>query len=211
MKFFTSGKSNQPKSLVFLLHGWGANGQDLLPVAEMWRPAFPDTLFVCPQAPEVCDANPFGFQWFGLGDWSGAEIAAGAENAFPVLNDFIHQQMTALNVEPKKTVLMGFSQGMMMALYAGLRQETPLAGILGYSGALVGASETIPVSYPKTNICLIHGDSDPVVPVEMHDVAVKWLKDHQYSVDSLKVAGLAHGIDGMGLQKGTAFLQKVIL
>ena len=116
MKFYTTsayenlGKDIDPTSLVFLLHGWGANGMDLLSIAEMWQRHFPETLFICPEAPDVCDANPAGFQWFPLGDWSPEVFRAGAAEAREKIDSFIHFKMEEFNVPADKVILMGFSQ-----------------------------------------------------------------------------------------------------
>lgn len=210
MKFFTisAHPDTAPSSLVFLLHGWGANGQDLLPIAEEWAQSLPQTLFICPEAPEVCDMNAAGFQWFSLGDWSERAMQDGIEQAAGPLEAFLSDQRAKYQIPPEKTVLMGFSQGMMMSLYVGLRQTEALAGILGYSGALLGPSDDLPEHYPKPEICLVHGLSDPVIPVAAHDAALGWLKGHGYTVSSLKVPGLPHGIDESGLKTGGEFLKR---
>lgn len=209
MKFYTTSVQEHPEptSLVFLLHGWGANGLDLLSIAEMWQKHFPETLFICPEAPEICDANPTGFQWFALGDWSPEVFRAGAASAREGINSFIHFKMEEFGVPAEKVILMGFSQGMMMALSTGLRQKQPFAGILGYSGALIDEEEDLPKKYPKPDICLIHGEADTVVPIERHDQAVEWLKEHEYHVESLKIPNLAHGIDENGLIRGLNFMK----
>ncbi len=209
MKFYTTFEHEDitPTSLVFLLHGWGANGQDLISVAHMWQRHFPETLFICPEAPEVCDANPMGFQWFPLGDWSPEEFRKGAENSRIKLDSFIHAKMEEFNIPPEKVILMGFSQGMMMALSVGLRQKIAFGGVLGYSGALIDEDETLPETYAKPDICLIHGEGDNVVTIDRHDDAVEWLKTHNYHIESLKIPRLEHGIDENGLIRGLTFIK----
>ncbi len=212
MKFFqTKRNENQPpSSLVFLLHGWGSNGRDLLSIADLWRPHLPDTLFICPEGPEVCDQNPMGYQWFSLGDWSPEFFIKGAEKARAPLNEFIQSKKKEYNMPADKIVMMGFSQGMMMALSCGLRQKDALGGILGYSGALIDNMEDIVDTYPKPPISIIHGLADDVVPVARHDEALAKLQSHNYQVDSLKVPGLAHGIEQQGLLAGLDFLKNTI-
>lgn len=212
MKIFATMQhpDKQPESLVFLLHGWGANGQDLLPIAEIWQEYMPETLFICPQAPDICDQNPLGYQWFSLGDWSEEAMLRGIKEAAPHLDVFLSQQMKQYQVPPEKTILMGFSQGMMMALYTGLRQKEVLGGILGYSGRLLGEAD-IPVDSPKPPLCLIHGEADPVVPFVAHRHAVNWLIQHDYQVQSLSIPGLPHGIDDSGLETGSEFVRQQLM
>ncbi len=213
MKFYATTPLQpdiKPSSIVFLLHGWGADGRDLLSIADAWKQDFPDTLFVCLEAPQVCEANPFGFQWFSLGDMSEDTLKEGVISARQGVHDVIHSILQQQQVEPGNVVIMGFSQGMMMALSVGLRQEKPFAGILGYSGALADAEDNLPETYPKPDICLIHGEADSVIPVSMHQHSVDWLKTHQYSVESLRIPGLPHGIDMQALEKGREFLKKCL-
>ena len=209
MKFYATSQKpdSKPSSIVFLLHGWGANGKDLLTIAEAWQSSLPDTLFMCLEAPEVCDANPLGFQWFAVGDMGMETLEKGVIKAREGLNKYIHQVLKEHNVPPEKVVIMGFSQGMMMALSVGLRQEKPFAGVLGYSGAFMDKDDDLPEKYGKPAVCLVHGDADTVIPITLHEIAVEWLRNKQYKVDSLCVEGLPHGIEEKGLEKGREFLK----
>jgi phospholipase/carboxylesterase len=212
MKTLTAQKhpDKAPANMVVLLHGWGANGADLIGLADQWMDSFPETLFIAPDAPEVCDANPMGRQWFGMGDWAPETIVQGAHNAHPKLDKYLQEKLAEYDLAPAQCVLAGFSQGMMMALHTGLRQKTPLAGILGYSGTLLGVESLKEAEYPKSSLCLIHGTADTVVPVELHDFAVSALGQMGYEVESLKVPGLPHGIDETGLEKGEDFLKRCL-
>ena len=198
-----------PKSMVILLHGWGSHGQDLLPLAEIWQAHLPDTIFLSLEAHDICDQNPFGFQWFALGDWSDDVFRAGAEKARKPISDFLEMKISEYNLPPEKVILMGFSQGMMMALSVGLRQKKKIGGILGYSGALIDSESDLAETFSKPDICLIHGTADTVVPSDRHDEAVKWLQEHDYNVESLKIPGLSHSIEQLGLQKGLEFMSRL--
>jgi phospholipase/carboxylesterase len=195
-----------PENLVILLHGWGADGQDLIGLADEWMDFLPHTLFISPDGPEICDVNPHGRQWFSLGDWSKEAIKEGVIRTHDHVNELLHSLMEEHQVPPHKVVLAGFSQGMMMALYTGLRQRQPLAAILGYSGALVAAEDLAEKEVSKIPLCLIHGKSDEMIPLARHEEAIKTLSELGYPVESMVIPGLGHGIDPLGLLKGREFL-----
>ncbi|HET7593957.1 MAG TPA: phospholipase, partial [Stellaceae bacterium] len=129
----------KPRQLVVLLHGVGADGNDLIGLAPYWAPALPNAEFVSPDAPFPCDMAPYGRQWFSLQDRSPAAILGGVRAAAPILDAFLDEALAARGLEPSQLALVGFSQGTMMSLYVGPRREKALAGIVGYSGALIGA------------------------------------------------------------------------
>ena len=130
------------RQLVVLLHGWGADGPNLIDLADMFAPYLPDAHFIAPNAPYVCEVNPHGFQWFSLMERIPGKMLAGARNAADILNAFLDEQLGALSLPGEKLALVGFSQGTMMALHVALRRPKACAGVIGYSGALVGAALT---------------------------------------------------------------------
>lgn len=205
------GNPENPKHVVILLHGYGADGQDLLGLADSWRDALPDTAFVSVDAPQACEMG-FGYQWFSLKEWSQAAMATGALDASAKLRPVIAQVIKRYNIGAKDLAFVGFSQGTMMSLYTGLRLEEAPAGILGYSGALL-SGDTLPQvteSQAKVpQICLIHGEADTVVPVVASIEASRHLKSLGYTVQIQTIPGLPHGIDQRGLQVGQAFLQQI--
>jgi phospholipase/carboxylesterase len=152
----------KPKSLVLLLHGLGSNGQDLISLAPYWANLLPDTVFVSPDAPFPCDMVPPGYpnsyQWFSLQSRDPQDMLAGAKTAEPLLRDFIKNQMQRFNIKEENTVLVGFSQGTMMSLYTAPRYEKRLAGVLGYSGALLGGGDLGQAGMHKIPVELIHGE-----------------------------------------------------
>lgn len=205
------GQDN-PEHLVILLHGLGSNGQDLIGLAPYWASALPKALFVSPDAPFPCDMAPFGYQWFSLQDRDPAKILAGIQKATPILHDYIAAQQEKFGVPADKTVLVGFSQGTMMSLYAGPRYRGAdgkgLAGILGYSGALfVSEAEEDLVKMP---VHLVHGERDDVVPFAAYKEAMKGLKENSFSVSGISRPALGHSIDEEGIESGAAFLQSVL-
>ena len=208
--FFQPKSGNKPKSIVLALHGYGSNGQDLIGLAPEFAESLPDTLFVSPDAPFPCEAG-FGFQWFSLRNWTPAAMLQGAENAVSLLNNFIDALLKEHDLPANKLALVGFSQGTMMSLYAGPRRKEPLAGILGYSGALVGGEAMIGNSaISKCPIHLIHGDHDTVVPVAAFYHATSTLRMAGFEVSGSTTHGLPHSIDGKGIEDGAKFLSRIL-
>lgn len=212
MKIYTqSPKSgSKPKSIVVSLHGYGSNGQDLIGLAPEYAESLPDTLFVSPDAPFPCEAG-FGFQWFSLRSFTPAELLRGAVEAVPILNEFLDALLAEHDLPASKLALVGFSQGTMMSLYAGPRRKEPLAGILGYSGALVGGEMMI--GNPTISRCpvhIIHGDHDTVVPVAAYYHATTTLKMAGFDVSGSVTHGLPHSIDRKGIEDGKEFLKRVL-
>jgi phospholipase/carboxylesterase len=191
---------------VIFLHGYGADGADLIGLAEPMAPHLPNTRFLAPNAPERCPGNPFGYQWFPIPWLDGTPEAvarASAVRAFAALDAWL-DEVVAEGTPPERTVLFGFSQGTMMALHVGLRRARPFAGIVGFSGRLLDP-ELLPteiVSRPP--VLLVHGDQDPVVPFESLAAAEAALAAAGVPTYAHVSPGTAHGIapDGLGLAVG---------
>ena len=198
-----------PRHLILLLHGVGADGNDLIGLAPYFARVLPDAKFVSPNAPFPYDMAPMGYQWFSLQERTEEAMLDGARMARPILDRFIDEQMAAHGLGPADTALVGFSQGTMMSLFAGLRRDQPVAGILGYSGRLVGAgilADEISVRPPVT---LINGDQDELIPASVQPAAVNALKDAGVEVEGHIRPGLGHSIDPVGIELGCEFLARV--
>jgi phospholipase/carboxylesterase len=183
------------------VHGYGADGNDLMSLGQAWAPILPDVAFASPHAPEPLPGAPSGRQWFGLTELDPAELQSGVARALPDLEHFIARELTRLTLAPSALLLVGFSQGTMMALALGLtRAPAPLA-ILGYSGALVVAPPGPP---PPT--FLVHGDADQVLPVDASYAAFEALAAAGGLVVLHTRPGLPHGIDEAGLAAGGDWL-----
>jgi len=204
-------EGTQAKQLVIFLHGLGADGRDLLGLAPMFAQALPEAVFVSPDAPFPCDMAPMGYQWFSLREWTPESILRGVEETAPVLEDFIGQQLEKYNLPAERMALCGFSQGTMMSLYAGPRYPDKIAGILGYSGALVGGDGFLedPDEFHKMPVHLIHGEADNVVPVSAWHHAKETLEKAGFTVTGHTTPGLPHGIDEAGIQSGLEFLKSL--
>lgn len=203
-----SGKA--PTSLVILLHGLGANGQDLLGLAPEYASVLPDTVFVSPDAPFHCDMAPMGYQWFSLQEWTPEAILQGVRDATPILTDFIQSQARKYNIPYEKVALVGFSQGTMMSLYAGPRLSDKIAGIVAYSGAFIEDADTDIATVHKPPVLLIHGMADMVVPVTAYYHAKDKLETAGFSVSGGVTPLLPHSIDMRGIRDGREFLGKVL-
>ncbi len=200
----------KPTSLVVLLHGVGADGHDLISLAPYWAPLLPDAEFIAPDGPQSCDMAPSGRQWFSLQDRSPPVIFAGVGATAPILDRFLDEALAARDLDESRLVLMGFSQGTMMSLHVGLRRARPLAGILGFSGALTGPDHLTAEIRSRPPVLLIHGEADPVVPFAMMGLAAQTLQANRVPVETLACPRLGHSIDEAGLKRGGAFLQRVL-
>ena len=195
-----------PRQLVVLLHGVGADGSDLIELAPALARWLPHAAFVAPDAPEPCDMAPFGRQWFSLRDRRPAALLAGVQAGAPVLDAFLDAELRDAGLGAHQLALVGFSQGAMMALHVALRRTPPLAAVLGYSGALIGAERLPAEVAAKPPVLLVHGDADEVVPVAALHAAVQGLQAAGVPVQWSVRRGLAHGIDPESIAHGGAFL-----
>lgn len=213
-----------PDSLVVLLHGYGADGNDLIGLADPWKRWLPRTAFVSPNAPEPIPGMPFGRQWFGLAGYDPNQMrrdprhtaavykgmATGAVKAAGALDAFLDAELARHKLSPDRMALVGFSQGTMMSLHVGLRRKTGLAGIVGFSGALVGGDALKAEIACRPPVLLIHGDADEMVPVTALFGALEGLKEAEVPVRWHVCPGLGHGIDPEGLQMAGQFLSLVL-
>lgn len=194
----------EAKRLMILLHGLGADGRDLLGLAPYWGGGQDDIAFVAPDAPFPCDMAPVGYQWFSLSDRDPQAVLKGVEAAAPSLSVFIDQMMKEYGVEAENTIIMGFSQGAMMALYTATRRQDVLAGVMAYSGALVAEP-----GKQKLPVLLVHGRADNVVPFMAFDTASHALNEAGFDVTAHAIDDLPHCIDEVAVQAGIDFLNAI--
>lgn len=206
----TPRSGDKAKQLIVLVHGWGADGANLIDLADVMADALPDAHFIAPDAPEVCEVNPYGFQWFSLMDRNPEVMFAGARRAADYFNALVDAQLKALSLTNEQLALVGFSQGTMLSLHVSLRRPKPPVCMVGFSGALLGA-DTLHreiVSHPP--VCLIHGQMDEVVPYAAMANAEAALKANSVSVETLTRPYLGHSIDMDGIVTAQAFLGKYL-
>jgi phospholipase/carboxylesterase len=206
-------RSGPARRLVVFLHGYGADGNDLIDLGRAWQPLLPDAAFVSPHAPEPCGQAPVGRQWFELTFRNPNERWVGANKAAPVLERFLDAELARRKLAPSALALVGFSQGTMMALHVGLRRAVAPAAIVGYSGILVIPDDVTPQAVApeitsRPPVLLVHGDQDDLIPPQallqsaqalgVLGVPVEWHLSH----------GVGHGIDQEGLRHGGTFLAR---
>ncbi len=195
--------SGKPKHLIIMLHGYGADGNDLISLAPMLAKTLPHAHFIAPYAPYPCEISPFGRQWFSLRDWSPKTMLKGAQEVMPFLNLFLNSQLKRFDLDDSKLAFIGFSQGTMMALYTALRRPEACAAVAGFSGSLIGEEGII----SKPPVCLVHGDQDNIVPFGAMALAEAALKHEGIEVEAHRRPGLGHGIDPEGMDIVSAFLK----
>lgn len=206
---FGPASGGKPAKIVLMLHGVGSNGQDLIGLAPYMARALPDVAFLSPDAPHPYDMAPFGRQWFSLQEYTEAAMLAGIKKTVPLLNAYIDEILAEFGLKDSDLALLGFSQGTMMSLYTAPRRAKKIAGVLGYSGALLGGEELAGANIQKLPVCLIHGEEDPVLPLERYHDAKQQLENSGFIVSGHTVPGLPHSIDDSGIQTGIAFLQEI--
>ena len=195
-----------PGHLVILLHGYGADGNDLIGLAPVLAPLMPDVVFHAPNAPYPCEGNPMGYQWFGISRLDPQVAAAGVRSAAPFVEQFLDDTMAAYGLDESRTVLVGFSQGTMMALHVGLRHDKPLAGIIGFSGMLAAPESLAKEIRSRPPVLLLHGDSDEMLPHTLTERAAEVLRQHGVQTAMHIAPGVGHGIDETGLGHAARFL-----
>jgi phospholipase/carboxylesterase len=204
-------RSGETRSVVVFLHGYGANGADLLGLADPLGEHLPDTLFVAPDAPESCAGAPFGFQWFPI-PWidgsSEEEAERGMRAAVDDLNAFLDALMVDEDVLPEQVVLFGFSQGTMMSLHVAPRREDAVAGIVAFSGRLLSPETLADEVRVRPPVLLVHGDADDLVPVQSLPEAAEALQKAGWQdVYAHIMKGTGHGIAPDGLSVALAFMR----
>ncbi len=194
----------KPTSLVVLLHGYGADGEDLLFLGKTWASLLPNTLFIAPHGPMLCEGNPFGKQWFSLRDFDHTRMFKEIQTITPALNRYLDGLLKVYELPPEKIALVGFSQGAMLALHLALNRPQ-CGGVVAYSGTFLEDPSALKVARPP--ILLIHGTEDDVLPSSFSEKAEARLKTLGVPVTLSLLPGLEHSIDERGLGVGGAFLK----
>ena len=206
-------RSGKARQLVVFLHGYGADGNDLIEIGRAWAGLLPDAAFISPHAPRPCGQAPMGREWFPLTFRDPDERWTGVNAAAPQLNAFLDTELKRRSLPNSALALVGFSQGTMMALHVGLRRAESPAAIVGYSGMLVIPEEIDPDKFAgeivnRPPVLLVHGDQDQLIPVEALMHAAQGLAALEVPVEWHISPGVAHGIDQEGLRQGGEFLAR---
>jgi phospholipase/carboxylesterase len=198
-----------PRQLVILLHGYGSSGSDLIQLAPLWQPTLPDAAFVAPHAPERSPMG--GRQWWALTDFSRSGLAAGARRAAAALDAFLDAELAAAGLDEAKLLLVGFSQGTMMALHVGPCRERQIAGIIGYSGMIADPAGLAHKIRTRPPVLLVHGAADRVVPFAALKEAETELHRLGFDVTGHAAPGLGHAVDLAGIELGRDFARRMLL
>jgi phospholipase/carboxylesterase len=202
-------QSGNARHLVVLLHGYGSDGNDLIALGAHWRALLPDAIFVAPNAPTPCDMNAAGYQWFAIDFDREMSRLVGSETARPVIEGFLADAWAQTGLGPEDTILVGFSQGAMMALDTGLRLKTPLKGIVAFSGMVIAPEKLAADIASRPPVALIHGDLDDVVPVAGSLKGKETFDNLDVPVELHISKGYPHTIAPDGLEFAGAFLSRI--
>jgi len=213
--FYENSETQNPKYLVIFLHGYGANGENLLDLSHEFKRVLPDAHFISPNAIEPWEGGfPDAYQWFSLnGGLHKSSLGAMAESikkSNQILENFIDAQLARFNLSAQNLFIVGFSQGAMMAMYQGLIKSKKPAGVIAFSGKLILPEMLAQKTNSKPEICLIHGEADSVVPFENFLEAKKILEAQNFGHEAHQIANLDHTIDIHGIRVAQAFVKKII-
>lgn len=200
---------------MLFLHGYGANGENLLDLAYEFKGILPEAHFISPNAIEPWEGGfPGCYQWFSLSNGlerkSMVDMAVDVIRANKILKSFIKKQLERFNLSEKNLIIMGFSQGAMMSMYQGFTADVKPAGIVSFSGKLILPEMLGQKIIHKPEICLIHGRQDSVLPFSNFTEAEKLLKQENISFESHALDNLDHSIDIRSIKAAQGFVKKLL-
>jgi phospholipase/carboxylesterase len=198
----------KPKNAVILCHGYGGDGKDISLLASYWRAYLPNTLFVCPDAPEICAVSSTGFQWFDLMDQTKDQILVKSLVAEKKLNILIDEVVKNNSLTSEKVAIGGFSQGCMISLQTGIKRKDKINSIIGYSGKIIDTNHLQNNINSRPDVILMHGDKDQIVPISFLLEAKEFFNKNNYSIDSKILKNCEHRIPIEGSSLGLEFLKK---
>ena len=198
----------KPKNAVILCHGYGGDGNDISILANYWKNYLPDTIFLCPNAPEKCAVSSVGYQWFDLMDQSKQQILTKSLVAEMKLNQLIDEVKVQNNLEANKIILGGFSQGCMISLQTGIKRKDKINSIIGYSGKIIDTEHLSRNIVSRPKVILMHGDKDEIVPINFFLEAKEFFIKNNYPVELKSFKNCEHRIPQEGSSLGLEFIKK---
>ena len=198
----------KPKNAVILCHGYGGDGKDISILASYWRAHLPETIFICPDAPEKCAASPTGYQWFDLMDQTPEQILSKSLVAEIKLNKLIDEVKDKFKIKAEQIIIGGFSQGCMITLQTGIKRKDSINSIIGYSGRIINTNHLSKNIVSRPNIILMHGDLDQVVTIESFLEAKEFFSKNNYHIESKIFKNCEHRIPTEGSSLGLQFIKK---
>ena len=202
---------NKPRQVIVLCHGYGGDGKNISTLAINWQRFLPDAIFLCPNAPEVCTDNPQGYQWFDMASEKEETMFEKSLAAEEKLNTFLDQVINNLQLESSNLALVGFSQGCMMSIQAGLKRKKKINCIIGYSGKVINQKHLLENINSKPKIFLMHGANDTIVSPTHLLEAKEYLKKCGLKIKTKIFKNCEHNISVEGTSLGLAFLKKNLL
>ena len=202
---------NKPRQVIVLCHGYGGDGKDISALAINWQRFLPDAIFLCPNAPEVCTDNPQGYQWFDMASEKEETMFEKSLAAEEKLNTFLDQVINNFQLESSNLALVGFSQGCMMSIQAGLKRKEQINCIIGYSGKVINQKHLLENINSKPKIFLMHGANDTIVSPTHLLEAKEYLKKCGLKIKTKIFKNCEHNISVEGTSLGLAFLKKNLL
>ena len=199
----------KPKNAVILCHGYGGDGKDISLLAAYWQTYLPETLFICPDAPEKCTVSPTGYQWFDLNSENTKDqILTKSLVAEIKLNQLIDEVKEKNNFSANQIVIGGFSQGCMISLQTGIKRKDIINSIVGYSGRIIDVEHLGKNIVSKPNIILMHGDIDQIVPVDSLLEAKNFFSENNFNAETKIFTNCEHRISTEGSSLGLQFIKK---
>ena len=202
---------NKPRQVIVLCHGYGGDGKNISTLAINWQRFLPDAIFLCPNAPEVCTDNPQGYQWFDMASEKEETMFEKSLAAEEKLNTFLDQVINNFQLESSNLALVGFSQGCMMSIQAGLKRKEQINCIIGYSGKVINQKHLLENINSKPKIFLMHGANDTIVSPTHLLEAKEYLKKCGLKIKTKIFKNCEHNISVEGTSLGLAFLKKNLL
>jgi phospholipase/carboxylesterase len=199
---------NKPKNAVILCHGYGGDGNDISILANYWKAHLPDTIFICPDAPEKCAASPTGFQWFDLMDQTPEQILAKSLIAENKLNKLIDEVKEKNNLKASEITIGGFSQGCMLTLQTGIKRKDKINSVIGYSGRIIDKDHLSKNINSRPNIILMHGDIDQIVTIDSFLEAKEFFGKNNYVIETKVFKNCEHRIPTEGSSLGLQYIKK---
>jgi len=202
---------NKPKQAIILCHGYGGDGKDISSLAINWQRFLPDSIFLCPNGPEICAVNSLGYQWFDLSSEKEEKILENSLIAEQKLSKFLDQVLDNFKLEQKNIALIGFSQGCMITIQVALKRKKQINCLIGYSGKVINQKHLSMNIYSKPKIFLMHGDRDNIVSPNHLLEAKEFLAKQGIKIKTKIFKNCEHRIPVEGLSAGLAFLRKNLL
>ena len=193
---------------VILLHGYGGDGKDISMLTLNWKRFLKNTIFLCPDAHEICDINPKGFQWFDLNTEDKKYILEESKKAENKLKEYIEEIKLEYNLKNSSICLSGFSQGCMMSINIGLTSSESFNCIVGFSGKIIDKNDLSSRIKKKTNILIVHGDQDPIVPPNNLLDTKDFLLRHKINVETIMIKNCDHHIPIEASSAALNFIKK---